>query len=220
MAHLPADVTWDAGYTEAPDETAHGDYMKLMASAGLAFNYVHLQYLADGDLRITRTEREADFPTSENNPMRSSSTACWTPKRFQRISPRKRACICGSAFHMDAMISTPPVFAPTRQLARMGLMIFRPAKCFSFSVTITQSFASAIAAMIMSSGLRGRPFAVPSAISRAQMRLALSSNGSTRPANSAWGPSGPETNSPTPCASFQRASPGFRAGSQRLSLKR
>ena len=42
-------------YTEAPDETAHGDYMKLMASAGLAFDYVHLQYLADGDLRITRT---------------------------------------------------------------------------------------------------------------------------------------------------------------------
>jgi hypothetical protein len=56
---LSADVTWDAGYTEAPDETAHGDYMKLMASAGLAFDYVHLQYLADGDLRISRTQREA-----------------------------------------------------------------------------------------------------------------------------------------------------------------
>ena len=56
---LSADVTWDAAYTEAPDETAHGDYMKLMASAGLAFDYVHLRYLAEGDLRITRTEREA-----------------------------------------------------------------------------------------------------------------------------------------------------------------
>ncbi|HEX3746103.1 MAG TPA: M14 family zinc carboxypeptidase [Bryobacteraceae bacterium] len=56
---LSADVTWDAGYTEAPDETAHGDYMKLMASAGLAFDYVHLQYLADGDLRISHTQREA-----------------------------------------------------------------------------------------------------------------------------------------------------------------
>ena len=56
---LSADVTWDAGYTEAPDETAHGDYMKLMASAGLAFDYVHLQYLVEGNLRITRTEREA-----------------------------------------------------------------------------------------------------------------------------------------------------------------
>jgi hypothetical protein len=56
---LSADVTWDAGYTEAPDETAHGDYMKLMASAGLAFDYVHMQYLVDGDLRIARTQREA-----------------------------------------------------------------------------------------------------------------------------------------------------------------
>jgi hypothetical protein len=56
---LSSDVTWDAAYTEAPDETAHGDYMKLMASAGLAFDYVHLRYLAEGDLRVTRTEREA-----------------------------------------------------------------------------------------------------------------------------------------------------------------
>jgi hypothetical protein len=56
---LSPDVTWDAGYTEAPDETAHGDYMRLMASAGLAFDYVHLNYLAQGDLRITRTERDA-----------------------------------------------------------------------------------------------------------------------------------------------------------------
>jgi hypothetical protein len=30
-----------------------------MASAGLAFDYVHLRYLADGDLRVSRTEREA-----------------------------------------------------------------------------------------------------------------------------------------------------------------
>ncbi len=56
---LSADVTWDAAYTEAPDETAHGEYMKLMAGAGLAFDYVHLNYLAQGDLRITRTERDA-----------------------------------------------------------------------------------------------------------------------------------------------------------------
>jgi len=56
---LSADITWDAAYTEAPDETAHGDYMKLMASAGLAFDYVHLRYLAEGDLRVTRTERDA-----------------------------------------------------------------------------------------------------------------------------------------------------------------
>ncbi len=51
-------ITWDTGYTEAPDETAHGDYLKLMASTGLAFDYAHLKYMVDGDLRITHTERE------------------------------------------------------------------------------------------------------------------------------------------------------------------
>ncbi|MGA3189295.1 MAG: M14 family zinc carboxypeptidase [Bryobacteraceae bacterium] len=77
------DITWDSGYTEAPDETAHGDYMKLMASAGLAFDRVHLDYLAHAKLRINRTEREQggkvtwrierqrpNLPTSESEPPR------------------------------------------------------------------------------------------------------------------------------------------------------
>ncbi len=55
---LSPDITWDAGYTEAPDETAHGDYMKLLASAGLAFDYVHLTYMAHGKVRVTTTQRE------------------------------------------------------------------------------------------------------------------------------------------------------------------
>jgi hypothetical protein len=55
---ISPDITWDSGYTEAPDETAHGDYMKLMASAGLAFDRVHLEYIAQGRLRVNRTERE------------------------------------------------------------------------------------------------------------------------------------------------------------------
>jgi hypothetical protein len=58
VGNISPDVTWDSGYTEAPDETAHGDYMKLMASAGLAFDRVHLEYLAKSKLRIRRTERE------------------------------------------------------------------------------------------------------------------------------------------------------------------
>ena len=57
IGNLSPDITWDAGYTEAPDETADGDYMKLLASAGLAFDKVHLNYLANGKLRITKTER-------------------------------------------------------------------------------------------------------------------------------------------------------------------
>ncbi len=80
---ISPDVTWNSGYTEAPDETAHGDYMKLMASAGLAFDRVHLDYLAKGKLRIVRTEREQagkvtwrverlrpNLPASESEPPR------------------------------------------------------------------------------------------------------------------------------------------------------
>jgi hypothetical protein len=72
---MSPDITWDAAYTEAPDETAHGDYMKLMASAGLAFDYVHLKYLAEGDLRVTRTEREA------------GGTVTWRVERARPILP-------------------------------------------------------------------------------------------------------------------------------------
>lgn len=83
MGGVSPDVTWDSGYTEAPDETAHGDYMKLMASAGLAFDRVHLNYLAHAKLRINRTEREQagkvtwrierlrpNLPASESEPPR------------------------------------------------------------------------------------------------------------------------------------------------------
>jgi hypothetical protein len=54
---ISPDVTWDDGYTEAPDETAHGDYLKLVSSAGLAFDLVHLKYLAQGTLHVTRTQK-------------------------------------------------------------------------------------------------------------------------------------------------------------------
>jgi hypothetical protein len=58
------------------------------------------------------------------------------------------------------------------------------AKCRSFSVTTMQSLASPVAATIISRGLRGRP----------------------RPANSAFGPSGPENH----CSSCRRFFPdGF-----------
>jgi hypothetical protein len=83
---ISPDVTWDSGYTEAPDETAHGDYMKLMASAGLAFDRVHLEYLAKGKLRINQTQREQggkvtwrverlrpNLPASEPEPPRNET---------------------------------------------------------------------------------------------------------------------------------------------------
>jgi hypothetical protein len=47
-------VTVWSGTTEAPDETAHGDWMKLVATAGLAWDRAILQYLVDGDHRVER----------------------------------------------------------------------------------------------------------------------------------------------------------------------
>jgi len=76
VSGLSPDITWDAAYTEAPDETAHGDYMKLMAGAGLAFDYVHLRYLAEGDPRITRTQREA------------GGTVTWRVERARPVLPK------------------------------------------------------------------------------------------------------------------------------------
>lgn len=57
MARFPK-VTWDEGYTEAPDETAHQDYLRLLASMGLAYDQAHLNYLDEGKFKITRTEKE------------------------------------------------------------------------------------------------------------------------------------------------------------------
>ena len=46
----PKITIWAAG-TEAPDEPAYGDWMEVVASAGLAWDTAVLQYLLDGDHR-------------------------------------------------------------------------------------------------------------------------------------------------------------------------
>ena len=55
-----ARVTIWSGITEAPDETAHGDWLRLVASAGLAWDQAILEYLLGGDHKIERDRRE--FP--------------------------------------------------------------------------------------------------------------------------------------------------------------
>ncbi len=57
MARYP-DVTYDDGYTEAPDETAYGAWLQLVASAGLAYDHAHLDYFAEGKFKIHRTQKE------------------------------------------------------------------------------------------------------------------------------------------------------------------
>ncbi|WP_213806728.1 M14 family metallopeptidase [Granulicella sp. dw_53] len=52
------DVTYDDGYTEAPDETARGPWLHLVAGAGLAYDHAHLKYLSDGKFKMKRTQKE------------------------------------------------------------------------------------------------------------------------------------------------------------------
>jgi hypothetical protein len=47
-------VTIWSGTTEAPDETAEGDWLKLVARAGLRWDRAILQYLVDGKHAVER----------------------------------------------------------------------------------------------------------------------------------------------------------------------
>jgi hypothetical protein len=58
MVRYP-EITYDDGYTEAPDETAYGDFLHLVASAGLAYDHAHLDYISEGKLEIKRTQHDA-----------------------------------------------------------------------------------------------------------------------------------------------------------------
>ena len=55
MTRNPNVTIW-TGSTEAPDETAYGDWMKLVATAGLQWDKAILEYLVQGDHQIERKE--------------------------------------------------------------------------------------------------------------------------------------------------------------------
>lgn len=50
----PRVTIWN-GTTEAPDETAHGPWMELVAKAGLSWDQAILDYLAEGDHEVNRS---------------------------------------------------------------------------------------------------------------------------------------------------------------------
>ena len=53
-AYNPRITIW-SGITEAPDETAYGPWMELVAKAGLSWDQALLDYLYDGDHRVSRS---------------------------------------------------------------------------------------------------------------------------------------------------------------------
>ena len=53
-AYNPRITIW-SGITEAPDETAHGPWMELVAKAGLSWDQAILDYLYDGNHKVSRS---------------------------------------------------------------------------------------------------------------------------------------------------------------------
>lgn len=49
-------VTFMSGMTEAPDETAQGEWLSLVTKAGFSFLMAHVKYLAEGEYRVVRVE--------------------------------------------------------------------------------------------------------------------------------------------------------------------
>jgi hypothetical protein len=49
-------VTFNVGMTEAPDETAQGDWLNLVSKAGFSFLMAHVNYLRDGQYTLERIE--------------------------------------------------------------------------------------------------------------------------------------------------------------------
>jgi hypothetical protein len=53
MSRQPNITIWTGG-TEAPDETAYGEWMVLVATMGLEWNKAILEYLVEGDHKVER----------------------------------------------------------------------------------------------------------------------------------------------------------------------
>jgi hypothetical protein len=51
-------VTFVSGGTEAPDETAQGDWLALVTKPGFSFLMAHITYLRDGQYRLERIEED------------------------------------------------------------------------------------------------------------------------------------------------------------------
>jgi hypothetical protein len=49
-------VTFNVGMTEAPDETAQGEWLNLVTKAGFSFLMAHVKFLRDGEYAIERIE--------------------------------------------------------------------------------------------------------------------------------------------------------------------
>ena len=64
-------VTFFSGGTEAPDETAQGEWLNLVAKAGFSYLMANVKYLRDGEYDLERIEEAAPAKrVRERAPMR------------------------------------------------------------------------------------------------------------------------------------------------------
>ena len=59
MAAWPQ-VTFVSGGTEAPDETAQGEWLNLVTKPGFSYLMAHIKYLRDGRYSVERIEENAE----------------------------------------------------------------------------------------------------------------------------------------------------------------
>ena len=52
-------MTFFSGGTEAPDETAQGEWLNLVAKAGFSYLIANVKYLRDGQYAVQRIEEDA-----------------------------------------------------------------------------------------------------------------------------------------------------------------
>jgi hypothetical protein len=57
MGRYPGVAVFESG-TEAPDETARGEWLELVATAGFLFDLAHVHFLYESQYEITRSEEE------------------------------------------------------------------------------------------------------------------------------------------------------------------
>jgi hypothetical protein len=84
-------VTFVSGGTEAPDETAQGDWLNLVTKPGFSYVMAHIKYLRDGQYRVDRVEEEGGVQQRDSTsitrlrvrpvmPGRSTTTTSSTPR--------------------------------------------------------------------------------------------------------------------------------------------
>jgi hypothetical protein len=77
-------VTFVSGMTEAPDETAQGEWLNLVTKPGFSFVMAHVKFLKDGRYQVERIEEEGQRDSTSLTwlrvrPVRGSSAGTTTP---------------------------------------------------------------------------------------------------------------------------------------------